>query len=182
MMQKIRMKMVAPLTALFTLCFLTTPAIAQTNAHSSPDDRRRFVTIVQSLERTPFDPRLRSDRAWAVQWLTDAPDVSVTVCADPLGGMPEKTFAPGPEIIVQYMLAMAAFILENPGKLNDPDAQQLAGVESALTTYRSMRTVRPNLVSPNLDKLLEIQSRGELPSFVRKAYLQCVKKGAKGGS
>jgi hypothetical protein len=73
---------------------------------------------------------------------------------------------------------MAAFIIENPGKSNDPDTQQLAGVEGTLNAYRSIRIARPEDKSPALEKLLGTQSRGELPAFVRKAYLHCSAKGA----
>lgn len=153
------------------------PAFAQTTAHSSPEDRQRFVSVVQRLEHAPLDPSLQDDRAWAVRWLTDAPDVSVEACLDPLGGVSEKDYAHAPAIVVHYMIAMAAFIIENPAKANDPDAQQLAGVEGALNAYRAMRIARPNDKSAALEKLLEMQSRGELSGFVRKAYHRCMSKG-----
>jgi hypothetical protein len=174
--QKWRMKITALPALLCALLACATPAIAQTAAQSSPEDRQRFVAIEQKLEHDPLSPTAREDRSWAIQWLTDAPDVSVTVCLDPLGGVSEKTYAHTPDIVVQYMLAMAAFIVENPGKANDMNAQQLAGVEGALTTYRSIRTARPDDKSPELEKLLDTQSRGELPGFVHTAYLQCSAK------
>lgn len=179
MIQKWRMKITALLTALFALLVSATPAFAQTAAHSSPEDRQRFVTIVHNLERTPHDPSVQADRRWAIQWLTDAPDVSVIVCSDPLGNLvSEKGYAHSAEIVVQYVLAMGAFIIESPGKSEDLDAQQLAGVESALTAYRALRAAEPNKQSPVLEKLLAVRSRGELPDFVRKAFRQCRAKGA----
>jgi hypothetical protein len=175
--QTFGMRIAALPTVLLALLACATPALAQTNAHSSPEDRQRFVSIVHSLERTPLNPSLQDDREWAIQWLTDAPDVSVNACLDPLGGVSKKDYAHTAEIVVQYMFAMAAFIIENPGNSNDPDAQQLAGVEGALNAYRSMRIARPEDQSSTLEKLLGMQSRGELPSFVRKAYLHCSAKG-----
>jgi hypothetical protein len=71
---------------------------------------------------------------------------------------------------------MAAFVIENPSKANDADATQLAGVESALNAYRAMRVAQPNDNSPKLDELLGMKSRGELPDFVRKAFLRCMAK------
>ncbi|MEO7467335.1 MAG: hypothetical protein ABIV36_10000 [Sphingobium limneticum] len=176
--QKCRMRIATLPTALLALLVCATPASAQTNAHSSPEDRQRFVSIVQSLERAPLNPSLQDDRKWAIQWLTDAPDVTVHACADMLGGASKKKYAHSPEIAVQYIVAMAAFIIENPGKPNNPDAQQLAGIESALNAYRSMRIAQPDDKSATLERLLEMQSRGELPGFVRKAYLHCSAKGA----
>ncbi|MEZ0242393.1 MAG: hypothetical protein ACAH11_03390 [Sphingomonas sp.] len=169
------MKIKALLAAFFALLVCAMPALAQT---SSPEDRQRFVTIVHNLERTPLDPGLRADRSWAIKWLTDAPDVSVTICADVLGGVPSKDYAHSPEILVQYMLGMGAFAIENPGKADDADAQQLAGVESALKAYGVMRTMEPDKKSPALEKLLALQMRGELPGFVQKAFRTCMAAGA----
>jgi hypothetical protein len=174
--QKWRMKITALLSVLFAFLLGAAPALAQTNAHSSPEERQRFVTIVHNLERAPLDPVLRGDRSWAVQWLIDVPDVSVNVCLDPLRGVSDKHFAHAAEVVVQYSLAMAAFIIESPAAANDPDAQQLAGVEGALNAYRAMRTAQPDKKSPELEDLLGMQSRGELPDFVRKAYARCLAK------
>ena len=164
---------------LLALLACAAPAFAQTKAQSSPEDRQRFVSIVHSLERAPLDPGLQEDRGWAITWLTDAPDVTVNLCPDAIPGVLEKDYAHNPEILVQYMVAMGAFIIENPGKSNDPDAQQLAGVESALNAYRVMRTAQPDDKSPALEKLLGLQSKGELPGFVHKAFLRCLAKDAK---
>ena len=173
------MKIFAPFFALCALLLSAVPALAQTDTQSSPQDRQRFVTTVRNLERAPLDSALQGDRAWAIQWLTDAPDVSVTVCAGPIGGLPKKNFAHGPEITVQYMLGMAVYAIETPVKANDPEAQQVAGVESALRAYQTMRAAQPGTRSPELDKLIELQSKGELPAFVRKAYAQCKADGAR---
>jgi hypothetical protein len=172
------MKITTLLAALFALLVCATPGFAQTKAHSSPEERQRFVTIVHNLERTPLDPALGRDRSWAIRWLTDVPDISVSVCSDPLGGVIGEKYAHAGEITVQYIFGMAALIIENPGTANDVDAQQLAGVESALKAYRVMRGARPDEQSPALEKLLGMQGRGELPDFVRNAYRECKAKSA----
>lgn len=171
------MKTANLLTALLALLACTAPAFAQTKAQSSPEDRQRFVSIVHNLESAPLNPRLQGDRAWAMQWLSAAPDVTVSACLEPLGGLSDKNYAHSSEIVVQYMFAIAVFILENPGKSQDPDAQQLAGVEGALRAYQSILTTKPDDKSSALDKLLARQGRGDLPGFVQKAYRSCMAKG-----
>jgi hypothetical protein len=110
----------------------------------------------------------------------DAPDFTVTVCFDPLGVVLDTSYPHKAEVFVQYSLAMGAFIIENPAGASDPQAQQLAGVESALNAYRSIRKAEPDGgKSPPLEKLLEAQGRGELAGIVQKAYLRCKKKGAR---
>jgi hypothetical protein len=175
-MQPMKMALLPAALLAFLVC--APPASAQANAHSSPDDRQRIVSIAQSLEHDPLNPTLKNDRSWAVRWVIDAPDVTINVCLEPLGGVSKQDYAHFPEIVAQYTVAMAAFIIENPAKADDLDAQQLAGVEGALNAYRSMRTARPDEKSPKLEKLLEMQGRGELPGFVRKAYRHCAAKRA----
>lgn len=157
-----------------TLFVSATTAVAQISAHSSPEDRQRFVSLVHRIEHAPLDPSLRDNRAWAVQWLQDAPDVTVSACLDPLGGVSINRYVHSNEVIVQYMLGMGSFIIENPEKVNDQDAQQLAGVESALKAYESMRTIQPDDQSPELNSLLAMKSEGKLPAFVQKAFRQCL--------
>jgi hypothetical protein len=178
LLHKYRMKTSPFSAALIALLICATSTIAAAKARELPEDQKRFVSVVQNLEIVPLNPELQHDRAWAIQWLTDAPDISVNVCLDPIGGVAEKSYARGPNVVVQYMLAMAAFIIKNPDKQNDMDAQQLAGVESALRAYQSMRTAQPLASSPALEKLLEVQKRGELPGFVHEAYLRCLAKGS----
>lgn len=164
--------------ALFALFTCGTSALAQTRAQSSPEDRQRFVSVVGNLESAPMSPKLQDDRAWAIQWLTDAPDISVTACLDPIGGVSEKSYAQAPKIVVQYVIAMAAFIIKNPGEKDDPVAQQLAGVESALSAYQAIRTAEGSARSSVLEKLLEIKSQGKLLDFVRRASQRCLAQGA----
>lgn len=156
------------------ICGLVPAAAADT--HSSPEDRARFVSITRNLEGTPLKPSLKADRAWAVEWLTEVPDISVTVCDDPLGGVVQSDYAYAPEILVQYMFSMAAHIIEHPEITNDPNAQQLAGVEGALTAYRSILRQKPDAKSPALERVLQAQTRRELPDFVQKAFISCKSK------
>jgi hypothetical protein len=148
-------------------------SFAQESAVSFSADQRRFLSVAQSLETAPLDPRSRADRAWAMQWLIDAPDVSVTACLDPLGGIAIKDADHSSDLIAQYTLSMAAFIIKHPNLKNDVAAQQIAGVESALKAYQVMRGANASSKSQPLENLLEAQRRGELSSVVRKAYLQC---------
>lgn len=144
-------------------------------AVSSPQERARFVSITQSLEKAPLDPQLQADRQWALQWLTDAPDISVTVCLDTIVSA-ESDYAYEPEILLQYMFSMAVLSIEHPDRANDPDAQQLAGAEGALRAYRAILRDKPEAHSAGLDAMLAAQDRGDLPAFVRKASLHCSKK------
>ncbi|MDB5694028.1 MAG: hypothetical protein JWO81_3091 [Alphaproteobacteria bacterium] len=155
------------------VCGLT-PASAS-DVRSSPEDRQRFVSVTRNLEQAPLKPDLKADREWALGWLTNAPDVAVTVC-DTLGGMVQSHYRYAGEILLQDMFSMAALVIEHPETANDPNAQQLAGVEGALNAYRSILRDKPEAKSSALDGLLQTQSRGELPDFIRKAWIRCFAK------
>jgi hypothetical protein len=109
------------------VCGLTPSLAADTR--SSPEDHERFVSITRNMEKAPLKPNLKADREWALSWLTDAPDISVTVCADPLGGLVQSDYSYASEIVVQYMFSMAASVIEHPNATNDPYAQH--GVSAA---------------------------------------------------
>ena len=107
------------------------------------------------------------------------PDVTVNICLKPLGRVTDEHFAHASLIVVQYSLAIGAFIIEHPDKADDLDAQQLAGVEGALNAYRSMLAAEPDRKSPALEKLLALHASGQLPAFVRDAYRQCASNSGK---
>lgn len=163
------------LAACATLACGRGPAFAA-QAHSSPEDRQRFVAVTRSLERAPLQDSLKADRAWAMAWLIDVPDIAVTVCDDPIGGVIHSKYRYGPEILTQDILAMATLIIEHPEMANDREAQQLAGVEGALNVYRAILRDKPNTKSAALDTMLGVQARGELREFVRKALISCAAK------
>lgn len=152
------------------------PATAET--HSSPQDRGRFASIARNLENSPLESSLQADRQWALAWLTNAPDVSVTICNDPLGGVVTSDYAYAPDILVQYIFSMAARIIEQPETTQNPNAIQLAGVEGALNAYRAILREKPGAKSPALEEVLQSKARGELPDFVRKAFDTCIAKEA----
>jgi hypothetical protein len=147
------------------------PTMAQ-DAHSSPDDRARFVSITRTLEEAPLQPNARALRTWALRWLTEAPDVSVNVDLCSLGGMEEGYPYEG-EIMLQYTFSMAVLVIQHPEMANDPNARQVAGVAGALRAYRAILSSRPDARSPRLDSLMEIESRGGLPEFILGQSASC---------
>ena len=158
------------------LVFGVAPATAA-DAHSSSEDRARFVSITQKLAEAPLQSGAREDLAWALQWLIEAPDVSVHVCANFFGGV-YKNYPYAGEIVLAYTFSMAALVIEQPESTTDPKAQQVAGLMGALKTYRSILRDKPEARSAALDSLLEVQARSELPVFIRKAWAGCSAKTA----
>ena len=143
---------------------------------SRPEDRQRFVSVTAALEKTPLDAALADDREWALAWVAEAPDVTVTLCGDALGGILESKYPYRSQILFQDMFGMAAFVIGHPESANDLNAQQLAGIQGALAAYRSILRDKPQPRSRELDKLLETEAAGKLPDFARTAWTRCSRK------
>lgn len=174
--QKSRRRVAALLLLMSFACGLAAASAGETG--SSAADRGRLATITRKLEHAPLAPHLRADRAWAMNWLAEAPDITVTVCADSLAGVVLSDYPYAKEILVQYMFSMAVGLSDNPAMANDKVAQQIVGVEGALAAYQSILRDRPKARSPALDGIIETRARGALPEFVGTAYEQCLAKTA----
>lgn len=166
------MKLVSSFAACTALLFAT-PSNA---APSTPTDHERVVSLTRNLEKTPFDPALVLERAWAIDWVAETSDVAVSLCGESLGGLPDDSPHSG-EIVVQYMLEMATFLIEHPEGKADAEAQQLAGIEGALTFYSEIVRRESQSRSKNFDRLLSLQKRGELGKFIHTATAACGKLG-----
>lgn len=165
-------RLIAALALAFTLGCGLMPASAAGQA-SSAEDRRRFVSVARQLEEAPLEPRLAAEREWALGWLTEAPDVTVTICANLWAGLLDENYAHSGEILLQSTFAMAAALIERPDMADDPIAQQMAGAEGALRAYRAILRDRPESRSRSLDAMVLTESRGQLRASVSSAWPSC---------
>jgi hypothetical protein len=140
---------------------------------STPEERKRFLALVHKLEKTPLDQSLNSEVTWALQWLSDIPDVNVNICFDPLGHFASEEYRYDSRIRGQFVLGMGAFLIEHQQKAADVSATYLAGVESALKAYKSILKTKPEAKSHALDDLIAKQDEGQLADFVRDAGKGC---------
>jgi len=142
-------------------------------APSTPEERKRFLEITKKLEQDPLNEALRTDRAWALKWLEDVPDVNVNMCTPVLGNLGDSRYRYAPQVGAQFGLAMASFIIEHPNQANDLNAQYMAGVEGALRAYKSILKTQPMAVSAQLEALTDLQDKGKLEKFVQERAKEC---------
>jgi hypothetical protein len=153
-----------------TFLFLALMAWSQNKrGPSTPEERTRFLAVAHRLEEAPLDKQLRHDREWALQWLIEIPDISVSLCTAPLGNFITSKYKYSSEIVAQLTFAGAAFIIEHPDKANDKTAQFVASVEGALRAYQSILKTKPEARSPALDGLLQEQEQGKLVESVQES-------------
>ena len=173
------------LTIFLTAIFLTLLAGAQVaaaqdqgkdkRAPSTPEERKRFVNLTSKLIKSPLDEGLKDDAKWALQWLSDVPDVNVTPCPSPLGDLVPSDYRHAARIFSIYVLAMGVYAIEHPEKAEDETPQYLAGVEGALKAYKAILKSKPGATSEDLDDLLAKQQSGKLEAFVKTASQECSK-------
>ncbi|HUL63761.1 MAG TPA: hypothetical protein VLW55_04020 [Burkholderiaceae bacterium] len=140
---------------------------------STPEERKRFVAVTRDVIRAPLDTSRQSDVRWALQWLSDVPDVVVDPCPAPLEDLTTSGNRYSPKIFGIYVLAMGAYAIEHSGSVNDPAGQFQAGIEAALKAYQAILKVDPGATSDDLDDLLAKQRTGKLQEFVQQASGAC---------
>lgn len=143
----------------FVFCF--SPLFAQSVA--APDTERvtdKVLRLTDALEKEPLSASAPDTRKRLVQWLTDTPDFSVTVC-DILGPIPGKKLKYGPELMVQLLFGNVAYQIRNPGQKDEAVLQQ-AGVESVLKAYQAILAQDPKAHIKYFDDLLEKHRQGLL--------------------
>src|SRR6266496_2155104 len=85
-------------------------ASAEKRGPSTPEERKRALTVIHELEERPMSSQLAKDREWVFQWLQDVPDVKVGICTGLIGPLlEEKKSDARNAITLQHLLSNAAF-------------------------------------------------------------------------
>lgn len=166
------------LSILLPIIFLTVFACAQDQegpkrGPSTPEERKRFMTLVQKLEKSPLDQSLRPEASWAEKWLNDIPDINLDICPAPLGSLVEERYKYAGHVSLLFAFGMAVYLIQHPDKAGDRNAQYLAGVQEALRTYRSILKSEPRAQSGAMDELVAKEAEGTLADFVKEAANAC---------
>src|ERR1700733_12462167 len=88
-------------------------ARAQDRGPSTPEERARAVKIAHDLESEPLAKDAKDQRAWVIQWIADIPDITVDVCFDYFGKLPDPPHGHAAEITRQMIISSAAFMIEH---------------------------------------------------------------------
>jgi hypothetical protein len=147
--------------------FVTPTRDATAQATSTPEQRAQWVATTHQLESSPLDDSVDKQGETALKQVSDAHDIHVPLCPALLSEFNGMKYAYAHTITRQYMLASAAFIIENPGKAGDTKAMNLAAVESVLKTYSAILQQKPEAKAKPLDNLLKKQSEGKLPDALK---------------
>lgn len=133
---------------------------ASAQASSTPEERAQWVEITHKLESAPLDENVNKQGESALQRVSDVHDIHVGLCPAILSEFNGMKYTYAHTITRQYILASAAFLIENPDKAADAKATNLAAVESVLKTYQAILQQKPDAKAKALDDLLTKQSQG----------------------
>jgi hypothetical protein len=126
---------------------------------SPPEKRAQWLAITHKLESSPLDDNVNSQGESALKQVSNAHDIHVPLCPAPLSGFSGMKYVYAHTITRQYMLASTAFLIENPDKVNDHNAMNLAAVESVLKAYTSILQQKPDAKAKDLDNLLQNRNK-----------------------
>src|SRR5689334_15929666 len=152
---------------------LCVSAVAQGRGPSTAEERKRVVDLVVKLQKDPLNPQLTNEKAWAIKWLIDVPDISVAMCSEVLGPLLKTKYKYNSELVGLHTLAAAAFIIQNPDQANDQAAINLGATKSMLAGYDAIVAKDPRKKSPELDEWKAMRDSGELEKFVQEATAKC---------
>ena len=138
---------------------IATEPFAQTT--STPEERVHWAEITHKLENSPLDADVNREGENALRRVMEVKDFHVPLCPALLTDLNSMSnYIYSHTITRQFMLATAAFLIENPSKVDDRDAMNLAALESVLKTYNSILQQKPNAKTKILDELLQTQKKG----------------------
>jgi hypothetical protein len=160
------MRSTRTLSGVILLLLLTSAGFPRTGQKDGKNEPEMLIKAARVLEAKPLAKDAKDIRRWAIEWIIATDMVSVKTCSLLISAI-DKKYKYGSEIFGQYTIGMAAFKLENPDKVRDEDAAQMAGIESALVSYESIIKEQPKASNAFLDDLLVKRSQGELTKFVK---------------
>jgi hypothetical protein len=149
----------------------------QKRGPSTAEERARAVKVAHELEVDPLAKDAKDNRDWVIQWIVDIPDITVNVCFDYFGKMPNPPRGHSKEIVRQMIISSAAFIIEHPDKAKDEQAVATAGLLGALKTYQAILKGEPDARWPYVDKIIQMRDQGKLDDFVSDTRRKCAQDG-----
>ena len=149
----------------------------QKRGPSTPEERARAVKVAHELEADPLAKDAKDNREWVIQWIVDIPDITVNVCFDYFGKMPNPPRGHSREIVRQMIISSAAFMIEHPDKVKDEQAIATAGLLGSLKAYQVILKGEPDARWPYVDSIVQMRDQGKLDDFVSDTRRKCAQDG-----
>jgi len=152
---------------------------AQDRGPSTPEERTRAVKVAHELEDDPLAKDAKDQRDWVIQWIVEIPDITVNVCFDYFGSLPDPPRGHSMEITNQMVISSAAFMIEHPDNAKDEQAIALSGLLGAIKAYQAILKQDSASRWAQMDKLIAMREQGKLDEFVSDTRRKCAQKDEK---
>jgi len=154
-------------------CVAGQVAGAQQRGPSTAEERAKAVKIAHDLEREPLAKDAKDQREWVIQWIVDIPDITVNVCFDYFGKLPDPPQGYSTEITRQMVISSAAFMIEHPEKVKDEQAIALTGLLGSIKAYQAILKQDSSARWAQMDKLVQMREQRKLDEFVTDTRRKC---------
>ena len=146
---------------------------AQERGPSTPEERARAVKVSRQLESDPLAKDAKDQRAWVLDWIEKIPDITVNVCFDFFGKVPDPPRGHSREIVMQMIISSAAFMVEHPDKVKDEQSIATAGLLGSLKAYEAILKQDSTARWPYLDKIIQKREQGQLDDYIGETRRKC---------
>jgi hypothetical protein len=146
---------------------------AQQRGPSTPEERTRAVKVSHELESDPLAKDAKDQRTWVLDWIEKIPDITVNVCFDFFGKLPDPPRGHSKEIITQMIISSAAYMVEHPDKAKDEQSIATAGLLGSLKAYEAVLKQDSSARWPYLDKIIQKRDQGQLDDYVGETRRKC---------
>jgi hypothetical protein len=143
---------------------------------STAEERSRAVKVAHELEEDPLAKYAKDNRECVIQWIVDIPDITVNVCFDYFGKVPNSPHGHSKEIVRQMIISSAAYMIEHPDKAKDEQAVATAGLLGSLKAYQAILKGDPDSRWPSVDKIVQMRDQGKLDDFVSDTRRKCAQE------
>ncbi len=167
---------------LIAWCMLMLPAPIAA-APAEPDDREHVKRLVQRLDQDPAQvesliQRFEKD-PWADEseplaavlsrYLIESDKVEVHVDPDVIAPILTDRSDMNFRLVVLYNNGLLAYALQHGGKAGRSDETSTVALKSMVRGYRNMLKARPTSKSAFADRLVKLDARNDLASWLREA-------------
>jgi hypothetical protein len=150
---------------------------AQDRGPSTAEERARAVKVAHDLEDDPLAKDAKEQREWVIKWIVEIPDITVNVCFDYFGKLPDPHEGHSTEITNQMVISSAAFMIEHPDKVKDEQAIALSGLLGSIKAYQAIIKQDPDSRWSQMDKLIQMREQGKLDDYATDMRRQCAQEG-----
>lgn len=153
------------------------PALKRPRGPITEDEKQRIIELASRLQQSPLDPALRPEFQELFVVVVQATDFTVEMCSasQPWESKPEYKYSP--DLTSLNLMAMAAYILQNPVAGKEGAAHNRAGLTATLRGYEAILKQDPGAHSKALDDLLSLEKQGGMDDWFRTQFAkECAKK------